>query len=173
MRVVMISSEHNYTKGSEQYSFILSTLQNTNRTLFPWLVITSHRAMYPPTNITSDMYEGIYYRSQLEDIFLEYRVSMGLFGHHHSYMRTCNVYNETCYAPGDAPVYLVIGMPGCDLNSDNIFPAEPYPWEVIATNKYYGFMYFQFINKTHLLGQFIQSDELNIIDQFYIINTWH
>jgi hypothetical protein len=32
-------------------------------------------------------------------------VDVGLYGHHHSYQRTCQVLNETCLAPSSDPEY--------------------------------------------------------------------
>ena len=39
-----------------------------------------------------------------------------LWGHHHSYQRTCPVYNETCM--DGAPVHVIIGMAGRELTQD-------------------------------------------------------
>lgn len=44
----------------------------------------------------------------------KYKVDLALWGHHHSYQRTCPVYALKC-TPG-APVHVVIGMAGQGLS---------------------------------------------------------
>ena len=43
---MMMSTEHNFTKGSPQYEWMEKDLKNVNRSLTPWIVIAGHRAMY-------------------------------------------------------------------------------------------------------------------------------
>ena len=43
----------------------------------------------------------------------EYKVDLSFWGHHHSYQRTCAVYQGKC-TPG-ATVHIVIGMAGRTL----------------------------------------------------------
>ena len=62
-------------------------------------------------------------QQHLEDLLLEHRVDLGLYGHHHSYQRTCQVYRNQCLAPsGDAfyhaPVHAVVGMAGQGLSQN-------------------------------------------------------
>lgn len=46
--------------------------------------------------------------------FQKYKVDLALWGHHHSYQRSCQVYKEKC-TPG-APIHVVIGMAGQGLS---------------------------------------------------------
>jgi hypothetical protein len=128
---------------------------------------------YVPTNGTSDLQEGEYMREQLELLINEYRVSIALWAHHHNYARTFPVFNYQVKLSGQATTHLIIGMSGVDLNGDNIFPNPDYKYFVISTNKYYGFVNWNFINKTHVYGQFINSNNNTIVDDFYIVNTYH
>ncbi|CAN0549640.1 unnamed protein product, partial [Ectocarpus sp. 8 AP-2014] len=45
----------------------------------------------------------------------EHQVDLAVYGHHHSYQRTCRVANETCYQDYTAPVHVVMGMAGMGL----------------------------------------------------------
>lgn len=40
---VMMSTEHDFRQGSEQYSFIASDLASVDRTNTPWVIFTGHR----------------------------------------------------------------------------------------------------------------------------------
>ena len=50
----------------------------------------------------------------------KYSVDLALWAHHHSYQRTCPVYQEVCVSNGAAPVHVVIGMAGRELAIDLI-----------------------------------------------------
>ncbi|KAK3740335.1 hypothetical protein QZH41_009414, partial [Actinostola sp. cb2023] len=43
---VMMSTEHNFTKGSVQYNWLVKDLENVDRSVTPWIVFTGHRPMY-------------------------------------------------------------------------------------------------------------------------------
>jgi len=40
---VLMSTEHNFTEGSPQYSFLESHLACVNRSVTPWVVFAGHR----------------------------------------------------------------------------------------------------------------------------------
>ena len=46
----------------------------------------------------------------------KYKVDLALWGHHHSYQRTCPVYQEKC--TDGAPIHIVIGMGGQGLSTN-------------------------------------------------------
>ncbi len=46
----------------------------------------------------------------------EYKVDLALWGHHHSYQRTCPVYQEVCTE--GATTHIVIGMGGQSLSKN-------------------------------------------------------
>lgn len=53
-------------------------------------------------------------RAALEPVLMENHVDLCLWGHHHSYQRSCAVYKEKCIPPNPdgsnaAPVHVVIG----------------------------------------------------------------
>jgi acid phosphatase type 7 len=53
-----MSTEHDYTVGSEQYLWLEADLAGVNRTITPWIIFGGHRAMYLNINyvdgVTSD-----------------------------------------------------------------------------------------------------------------------
>ena len=46
----------------------------------------------------------------------DYKVDLAMWAHHHSYQRTCPVYQEVCTE--EATIHVVIGMAGRDLSTD-------------------------------------------------------
>ena len=50
---IMMSTEHNFTQGSQQYEWMEQDLKNVNRSLTPWVVMAGHRAMYTSQKIES------------------------------------------------------------------------------------------------------------------------
>lgn len=97
---LFISSEHDFSRESEQYAFILQDLMNVNRTNTPWVIMASHRPMYvsspDATSPDSDMVVAQMMRDSFEPLLLEYEVDAFFAGHHHDYQRSCVVFNETC-----------------------------------------------------------------------------
>lgn len=43
VHVIQMSSEHDWTKGSEQYKWIEKDLASVDRKKTPWIILTSHR----------------------------------------------------------------------------------------------------------------------------------
>jgi len=46
LHVIQFSSEHDWRVGSEQYTWLEQQLKAVDRTVTPWLLVTSHRMMY-------------------------------------------------------------------------------------------------------------------------------
>jgi hypothetical protein len=58
--VLSFSTEHNYSKGSEQWAWIEEDLKSVDRTITPWLLVQGHRPIYCST---ADEYDcGATYR---------------------------------------------------------------------------------------------------------------
>jgi hypothetical protein len=72
-------------------------------------------------------------RQSLEGLLVSAKVDLALWGHHHSYQRTCPVINGTCTA--GAPVHLVVGTAGYELTK-NFEPTLP-SYMVKAINEYW------------------------------------
>jgi hypothetical protein len=60
IHVLSFSTEHNYSKGSEQWAWIEEDLKSVDRTITPWLLVQGHRPIYCST---ADEYDcGATYR---------------------------------------------------------------------------------------------------------------
>ncbi|KAK9804531.1 hypothetical protein WJX73_005386 [Symbiochloris irregularis] len=142
---VTYSTEYDFNAGSPQYEFIVTDLQNVNRTLTPWVVLNGHRPIYTTsssgggfssvTTVARDL------RNALEDVLYQYEVDLSWHGHDHIYERTCPVYQSECQpanADGtqSAPVHVVIGHSGYEL-SWFANPDVPEYWDVIVVEHGY------------------------------------
>ena len=45
IHVIQMSTEHNWTRGSEQYEWLQHDLEQVDRSVTPWVVLTAHRMM--------------------------------------------------------------------------------------------------------------------------------
>ena len=45
VHVIQMSTEHNWTRGSEQYEWLQHDLELVDRSVTPWVVLTAHRMM--------------------------------------------------------------------------------------------------------------------------------
>ena len=114
VKIVGYSTEHDFGRGSEQFSFLERELLSPgaiDRRRTPWLVVVGHRPMYIDSNFSgraaplkadaaalspaetplnaSDVAVSRALREQLEPLFLEAGVDATFHGHHHSWQRTC------------------------------------------------------------------------------------
>merc|ERR1712166_1508383 len=90
---VVFSTEHDFASGSSQHAWLEETLASVDRKLTPWLVIAGHRPMYVDTAWPGA--DGPL-RAALEAMFQKYKVDVAIWGHNHSYQRSCSVNNMTC-----------------------------------------------------------------------------
>ncbi|EKX49285.1 hypothetical protein GUITHDRAFT_162129 [Guillardia theta CCMP2712] len=117
VRVIVVSSEHDYRKGSVQYSWIKDTLLNTDRAMTPWVVVAMHRSIYG--RIDNDMEQNVsdHMQQHLEPLFRDHKVDLVLSGHEHRYLRTAPVYKDLNMQSSDefGVTYAVVGTGGARL----------------------------------------------------------
>jgi acid phosphatase type 7 len=86
VHVLQLSSEHDFTIGSQQFLWIQDDLNRVDRSVTPWVVVTLHRPMMTPV-AGSQFNTSVGMILNLENLFLEYGVDLVLGGHVHSYER--------------------------------------------------------------------------------------
>jgi len=99
-------------------------------------------------------------RQNVEPLLFQSKVDMAWWGHHHSYQRSCPVFNETCTKGGT--VHVVIGMAGMGLSTNIQAPAPS--WLQYMDDKEYGYTRL-FITKKSLQMQFF-NEERTLRDDF-------
>ncbi|KAF4683301.1 hypothetical protein FOZ63_010411 [Perkinsus olseni] len=103
VRYVMLSSEHDWTEGSEQWQWLDEQLAEVDRSVTPWVIVTAHRPMlvsgYDPSEraVEDHMYPA------LGPLLKKHRVNLFVAGHWHYYERT---------HPVDGTVHVLAGSAG-------------------------------------------------------------
>jgi len=123
---IAISTEHDYTAGSEQLEWFAADLAAAaaNRENVPWIVVYGHKPAYT-THGGSDSHDG--QREEIRGIFepflVDHQVDLVIWGHEHFYERTWPVVNATVQQRGvdeegymfsgyHAPIHITAGTGG-------------------------------------------------------------
>lgn len=80
IHLIGISSEHSYAAGSPQYIWLENDLKSVNRSITPWIIFGSHRAMYLNSGYSTDISDSASLLT-LEPLLYTYRVNLGFYGH--------------------------------------------------------------------------------------------
>lgn len=172
----VISTEHDWTKNSEQYKWMTKDMAAVDRSKTPWLIFTGHRPMY-------SSYHGIsstddHFRTVVEPLLVDNKVDLVLFGHVHNYERTCSVYNSQCLAMPTkdengidtydnsnykAPVQAVVGMAGFSLDK---FPHLAADWSLSRICEF-GYVRAH-ATKDELMVELVNSKTRTVMDSFRI-----
>jgi hypothetical protein len=164
---MLLSFEHNFTQGSEQFEWMVADFAAINRSVTPFVVVGAHRPLYcsglsPPDNVM-----GQHLQAELEDTFVKYAVDLFVAGHYHLYERTCSVYKGECVdwnGPIKAPVHALIGNAGQYLNTGWM----PQPsWSLFRDLEHYGFGILD-ANRTHLHLRYIANLVEDPMDEVYL-----
>lgn len=156
---IMMSTEHDYTKGSEQYNWIEQDLQQVNRQRTPFIVFGGHRAMYESELYPSQWAVALGLRQSLEDLLYEYKVDVAFWGHYHSYERTCAAYKGECNE--DGTTHIVVGTAGAWLDGENYYTKQEWTEKFIADFGYCRVT----TTRNEMTIQFIHNEDGSIGDE--------
>ena len=99
IHVIQMSTEHNWTRGSEQYKWLEHDLEQVDRNVTPWVVLTAHRMMVrhvgsnfgglsansrftfqytSQVDIEPDMNVSFKFQEEVEDLIYQHRVNVML-----------------------------------------------------------------------------------------------
>ncbi len=158
----VFSTEHNFTAGSPQHQWLAADLKSVDRSVTPWLVVMSHRAMYSSENYPKDVKVGWHLLEAVEDLFYEYKVDLALWGHYHSYERTCAVFRKRCNPRGTT--HITIGSAGCPLDSAGTYQTT---WSRhFEVNFGYGRV--TVANSSALLWEFVRNVDRSVSDSVWL-----
>ena len=141
VHMILMSTEHDYSPGSIQYSWLEQDLSSVNRDNTPFVIVYGHRPMY-----SSNSYHGseVELRDALEELYVSQGVDLVIAGHDHFYERTWPVSagtvidtgKDNVFSSGKAPIHLVIGIAGRSAYEEL---DEPQPeWSAYRENNTYG-----------------------------------
>jgi len=167
VHVVVMSTENDFSPNSTQQNWLRNDLQQVNRKITPWVIFTGHRPMY--TSYVDDDLDtfAVNFQALVEPLLFEGKVDLAIWGHVHNYERSCPVYQSVCSADGSAPVHVIVGTGGADLDNDDDdwWPIQP-DW-VRKRLQTYGFLELD-ITATTLHGQFREAPSQTITDTFIL-----
>ncbi|DBA03025.1 TPA: hypothetical protein N0F65_003213 [Lagenidium giganteum] len=162
----MISSEHDFTRGSTMFQWLERDLQQVDRSKTPWLFLHLHRPI--------DYAVSLMIRKQLEPLLGKYRVDVVFSGHYHAYERTCPVYGEKCRSvrlpngmeQAQAPVHFMVGSGGADVDKTGYYNVG---WRAAAMMEYgYGRVHVH--NATHVELEFKRNRDRSVADSSWVIS---
>lgn len=163
---IYVSTEHNCSRGSEQYEWLERDLADVNRAKTPWVILIGHRAMYNSEPYPDDYNTSLGLQAEFEELLQP--VDLCLWGHYHAYLRTCPVFKQECVGFGKGPVHITIGSAGADqdmVNDDDLYKT---PWKEYFTHNYgYGRIYVE--NNTALRWEFVENQSYSVKDSVWIV----
>lgn len=152
VHTIVLSSEHNCTKGSAQYTFLEHNLKSVNRTETPWILVEMHRPMYNNEAFQSDYDVSVGMQGEFEQLLIDYNVDLVLAGHYHAYLRTKRIYKDK-HDNINGIVHITIGSAGAEADNTTLYEKD---W-VETFNENYGIGKITVTNDTHLYWEFIES----------------
>jgi hypothetical protein len=125
VHVVVMSSEHDWTRSSRQYRWLAADLASVDRSATPWVILATHRMMYTTqTREQGDYNVSLVFRREVEPLLREHKVNLMLVGHQHSYERSCAAFDGKCVADGEqGTVHMVVGSAGASLEKGPFDPS--------------------------------------------------
>ena len=159
IHVVYYSTEHDFRRSSSQYAWLETDLRSIDRRRTPWVIVASHRPMYSSV-VRLDLI-SVMLRLHIEPLLHKYRVDLNLFGHIHSYERTCPMYQQRCVEGG--VTHVLIGMGGHDLTYGSYLDV---PWSAFHDIQF-GFTSIS-ANRTQLTFTYYHTNEDQPVDQFQL-----
>ena len=181
-----ISTEHDYTIGSEQYNWFKKDLESIDRTKTPWVIFGGHRAMYLNSNyggsVSSDLVVMDSMIANLEALLFEHRVNIGFYGHNHVVQRQAAVYNKTLVQKSkdvydsngkvihlhenpQSTVHMVIGTGGASFTKNAV---EPKPdWNEMYMYEY-GYARVTAVNASYLDWEWVLSSTGEVLDHMVL-----
>jgi len=157
---VTLSFEQNYEPGSDQYAWLEADLAAVNRSVTPFLVVASHRAMYCSWDGPNDYIMGIYEQRYLEELLVKYRTDLFFAGHYHIYQRSCPVVNQVCDEEKGI-VHVVVGNAGMDHHGR--FFTGDVPWSEFIDPVNYGYSVIE-TTRSNLTLSYYESAEGKLMD---------
>ncbi len=173
---LVISTEDDYEKGSEQYDFVVNDLKKSS--IDPdvnWILVSQHKASYTsPSSVSGESnLRDTYHR-----LFDQYGVDLVLQGHLHNYQRTYpimyNQYdslnpivtdnNKNTYFNPPGAIFLIVGSGG--INSHTLKNKEPFV--VYQQDSDFGFLNINIKESGRILEGKFYSNSGVVLDKFII-----
>ncbi|KAJ5885437.1 hypothetical protein N7495_009947 [Penicillium taxi] len=151
---------------NQQIEFLKADLASVDRSVTPWLIVTGHRPFYsvPSSSGSSNVCTSC--QEAFEDLYYQYGVDLGVFGHVHNSQRFAPIYNGTADPNGlkdpKAPMYIVAGGAGNIEGISSIGTKQSYNEFAYADDFSYATLAFE--SENELRVEFIRSNTGEVLD---------
>lgn len=191
-----MSSEHNFSIGSQQYIWLEKDLQSVDRSVTPWVIFSGHRPMYVNSNYCcewgeSDCDECIHgsdvdvmltQRANLEHLLLQYEVNLYFAGHFHNMQRHTAIRNGKVVQRAEYMFDEALGeyvhlhrdpkapvyMVIGSAGNGPTYNSMIYDWSEKFWDNVFGYAMVTALNGTALYWQLIDSSTDEVIDRVVI-----
>ncbi|CEG37960.1 nucleotide pyrophosphatase phosphodiesterase [Plasmopara halstedii] len=168
---VMLSSEHEFARGSTLHKWLVKDLSTIDRSKTPWVFVYIHRPLYCSVAYSHDYYRSLLFRDELEQELADHHVDVVFAGHYHSYERTCPVFGDRCIeSPSGkamAPVHITIGSAGFTVDTAGFYRSN---WRKKGFLEH-GYGRVHIYNWTHMHFEFVSNTERRVKDETWIVST--
>lgn len=165
---VVVSSEHNLHKHSQQYKWLKHDLKRVDRCVTPWVVLAMHRPMYVVFPHKSNRIVGEHLRRQLEALLNKHRVDLVFSGHVHSYARTCNVLAGKCTdMRSGGMTHITLGCAGHRLSDVN---HDQEDW-LVTTYTEFGYGRVTVADGYSLTFEYVRTKDGKVKDSYRLENS--
>jgi len=160
VHILFFSTEHDFRRTSPQYAWIEKDLRSVDRSVTPWIIVAGHREMYTSEdNSPGETQITTMLQMYLEPLLYQYHVDLNIFGHRHSYERSCPMYQSKCVS--DGVTHVLIGMAGQGLDGGKYSGAE---WSRYHDQQF-GYTTI-FANQSYLQFSYYHDSDDKLTDQF-------
>ncbi|XP_028754376.1 LOW QUALITY PROTEIN: probable inactive purple acid phosphatase 1 [Neltuma alba] len=174
-RFCIADTEHDWRKGSDQYKFIEHCLASVDRQKQPWLIFLAHRVLgYSSASfyVEEGSFEEPMGREDLQILWQKYKVDIAMYGHVHSYERTCPIYENICTSKEknnykgylNGTIHVVVGGGGAALTE---FAPINTKWSIFKDIDF-GFVKLTASDHSNLLFEYKKSSDGQVYDSFKI-----
>jgi len=194
VQVVVVSTEHDFTRGSEQWGWLQATLAAVDRAATPWLIVSLHRPMYVDSNFgayvpTGDIMVMNLLQEHVEPLTHAAKVSLIVAGHNHRWERISAVLgNKTVlasvaqrqadgstlhvYERPRATVHALAGTAGAGYTTNDCVsqdtPADCPAWSERVVYEH-GYLRLVALNATALRYDYVASGNGTVIDSMLLL----
>ncbi|XP_068657079.1 probable inactive purple acid phosphatase 1 isoform X3 [Aristolochia californica] len=172
-RFCVANTEHDWREGTEQYKFIEECFATVDRRKQPWLIFLAHRVLgYSSDNwyALDGSFAEPMGRESLQGLWQKYKVDLALYGHVHSYERTCPIYQNICtnnekynyVGPLNGTIHVVAGGGGAGLGD---FTTLQTRWSIYK-DRDFGFVKLTAFDHSRLLLEYKKSRDGKVYDSF-------
>lgn len=150
---IVVSAYSSMEPDSTQYQWLVQELQNVDRQVLPWILVTLHVPLYNTYDAHHRDMQVLAAQEHLEPLLVQYQVNMVFTGHIHAYQRTHPVAFGELAKKG--PIHVTVGSSGrqCCLTAE----APDQPWLAKRNGSHYGFGQLTVYNHTHAQWEWIPT----------------